>query len=209
VLDGQLQTGDDQHAVPPTRTLAFGVELLEVGGVRLRPHVLGGGAVDDVVRDREHFEPGAPIEVDELSRGEHAVAPGRVGVELGEHARIASAGPARVRGPRWWKSCTGLVKTRKRLLAAATVGPKHRPRQRGAVSGRATRRAAPRPPFVFRRSATFLDRRLLPPFQAVEGGPVAAGSRPNTANARMRSPMPVRSSAIPTTMPKIAICSAM
>jgi hypothetical protein len=52
-------------------------------------------------------------------------------------------------------------------------------------------------------------RRLLFPFQAVEGGPVAAGSRPNTANARMTSPTPVRSSAIPTTMPKIEICSAM
>jgi hypothetical protein len=29
------------------------------------------------------------------------------------------------------------VNTRKRLRAAATVGPKHRPRQRGAVNGRA------------------------------------------------------------------------
>lgn len=84
VLDGQLQSRQDEQAVPPPRALGFRVDLVEVGRVGLGPDVGASLAVHDVIRDREHVEAGAAVEVDELARVEDAVAPRRVRVQLRE-----------------------------------------------------------------------------------------------------------------------------
>jgi hypothetical protein len=84
ILDGQLEPRQDEQPVPPARPFSLGVDLVEVRGVRLGANVTIRCAVDDVIRDREHVEAGAAVQVDQFAGIEHAIAPRRVRVKLRE-----------------------------------------------------------------------------------------------------------------------------
>ena len=92
VVVRELEPRDEQEVVLPARAFGLGADLGEIVGVvpgvdsaRRRvgrdPRVV---PANDVVGDGEDVEAVLAVEVDELGKGEGAVAPPRVRVELAE-----------------------------------------------------------------------------------------------------------------------------
>ena len=80
-LMSQLEAREHEQVVQAARAIGFGVDLAQVGVEVRRLHVV---VEQRVIGDREHVEAVASVEIAELAHADHAVAPGRVRVELAE-----------------------------------------------------------------------------------------------------------------------------
>jgi hypothetical protein len=85
VVVGQLEPGQEEQPVERVGAHRLALDLREIA----RPHLLVDVApvARRVIRDREHVEARAPVEVDEIGDGERAVAPRRMRVKLAEQRR--------------------------------------------------------------------------------------------------------------------------
>jgi hypothetical protein len=98
VVVGELEASHEQESVGRERAGALTLDRREVGadvrGVDARAPVPERSrivAAQDVVGDAENIEAGRSVKVDHRSERKLAVAPGRVGVELGEQGACASS----------------------------------------------------------------------------------------------------------------------
>ena len=77
----QLEPGQHEQVVEPPCPLCLGIDLLEVGAEIRRLDV---AVQQGVIRDRQHVEAVAPVEVADVPHAEGAVTPRRVRVQLAE-----------------------------------------------------------------------------------------------------------------------------